>query len=85
MNAHLKAQLLRFARISVLAFVTALPATGGKVSWASLFALLAGAAEAGLRQVIPVKEVPTVTAVLAGAAAAVAPPTTDPAPPTAKG
>lgn len=65
MSAHAKAQALRFVRISVLAFFSALPATGGKVSWASLFALGAGALETGLREMVPVKPLPTVDSVLA--------------------
>lgn len=61
MSAHLKAQLLRFARVSALAFLTALPADGGSISWSSLWALAAGAAEAGLRQLLPVKPLPFVS------------------------
>ena len=77
MSAHLKAQVLRFVRTSGLAFVAMLLATGGHVGWSSLWAMLAGAAETGLRQLVPVAPVPTVSAVPA--------PPTDPAPPTAKG
>ena len=81
MSAHLKAQALRFIRISALAFLTALPVDGGKVTWASLFALAAGAAEAALRQVLPVKPIPAVSAVLADAEEVVAPSQTPPADP----
>lgn len=63
MSAHLRAQLLRFARATGYAFVAALIATGGNVSWWDLLALLAGAAESGLRQVFQVQEVASVTAV----------------------
>lgn len=62
MSAHLKEQLLRFARVSALAFLAALPATGGRVSWSSLFALGAGAVETGLRELAPTAPVPMVSA-----------------------
>lgn len=65
MTAHVKAQALRFARVSALAFVAALFQTGGKLGWASLWAMIAGAGETGLRELLPVKSVPTVDAVLA--------------------
>lgn len=81
MSAHLKAQALRFVRTSGLAFVALLLATGGHVGWSSLWAMLVGAAETGLRELMPVESKPTVTAVLADPSQ----PTTDPAPPTAKG
>lgn len=74
LTVHTRAQLLRFARVSALAFVAGLLTTGGKVSWASLWALAAGAAETGLRQLLPVKALPAVTAVLADAEKAVTPP-----------
>ncbi len=73
MSAHVKAQLLRFVRTSGLAFMAMLLASGGHIGWPSLWAMLVGAGETGLRQLLPVKSVPTVDAVLA-----------DPAPP-AKG
>lgn len=86
LTPHVKAQLLRFARVSALAFVAALFQTGGRFGWASLWAMIAGAGETGLRQVLPVKSIPTVSAVLADAEKAVSPvpPPADPAPP-AKG
>ena len=65
LTPHVKAQLLRFARVSALAFVAALFQTGGRFGWASLWAMISGAGETGLRQLLPVKPVPTVTAVLA--------------------
>jgi len=65
--AHAKAQLLRFVRTSALTFVASLFMTGGHVGWSSLWAMLAGAGETGLREVLPVAPVPTVA--------------TDPAPP----
>lgn len=61
MSAHLQAQLLRFLRISGYAFVVALAATGGHVTWATLWSLAAGAAEAGLRQAFRTAPVPQVT------------------------
>jgi hypothetical protein len=79
-SAHLRAQALRFVRTSGLAFAAMLLATGGHVGWSSLWAMLVGAGETGLRQLMQVEPKPTVTAVLADP-----PPTTDPAPPTAKG
>lgn len=82
---HARAQLLRFARVSALAFAAGLLTTGGKVSWASLWALAAGAAETSLRQLLPVKPIPTVSAVLADAEEAATPPPADPTPPPAKG
>lgn len=60
MSAHLKAQLLRFARATAYAFVAALLATGGHVGWWDLLTLLAGAAEAGLRQVFRTAPLPEV-------------------------
>lgn len=63
MSAHLKAQLLRFVRATGYAFIAALLATGGNLRWWDLLTLLAGAAEAGLRQVFQVQEVATVTTV----------------------
>lgn len=78
MSAHVKAQALRFLRVSALAFVAALFQTGGRFGWASLWAMIAGAGETGLRQLLPVKPVPTVSAVLAD------PPPSSTAPP-AKG
>lgn len=65
MSAHLKAQALRFVRVSVLAFAAGLLASDGQLSWPSLWALAAGAAEAGLRQAFPVRPVPSVTSVFA--------------------
>jgi hypothetical protein len=79
-SAHLRAQALRFVRTSGLAFVALLMATGGHVGWSSLWAMLVGAGETGLRQLMQVESKPTVTAVLADPS-----PTIDPAPPTAKG
>lgn len=82
MSAHLKEQLLRFARVSALAFVGSLAMTGGKVDLASLWALLPGALESGYRQVFQVAPVPIVTAV--PAPVETPPATADPVPP-AKG
>ncbi len=65
MSAHVKAQLLRFLRVSGYAFVAQVLATGGLVGWSSLWSLAFGAAEAGLRQLLPVKPIPAVAAVLA--------------------
>jgi len=62
-TGHLKAQLLRFVRTSGLAFAASLLATGGHVSWSSLWVLLVGAGETGLRELMPVAPLPTVTAV----------------------
>lgn len=81
MSAHLKAQALRFVRTSGLAFVALLLATGGHVGWSSLWAMLVGAAETGLRELMPVESKPTVTAVLADPP----PPAAEATPPTAKG
>jgi hypothetical protein len=61
MSAHLTAQLLRFVRTTGLAFAASLLATGGQVSWSSLWVLLVGAGETGLRELVPVAPVPTVT------------------------
>lgn len=87
LTPHVKAQILRFVRVSALAFLASLPLTGGKISWSSLWALGAGAFETGLRQLLPVKEIPAVTAVLADATPAAAKPTPPPVdpPPPAKG
>lgn len=66
MSAHVKAQLLRFVRTSGLAFVSAFLMTGGRwPGWAGLWALLAGAGETGLRELLPVKPIPSVSSVLA--------------------
>lgn len=62
MSPHLKAQALRFARVTGYAFVAALLATGGNIRWWDVLTLLAGAAEAGLRQLAPTAPVPAVTA-----------------------
>lgn len=57
--AHARAQLLRFVRVSALALVVQLLAAGGTwPGWSGLWSLLAGAAEAGLRQVLPVRPLP---------------------------
>lgn len=69
MSAHLKAQLLRFVRTSGLALAASLLATDGHVSWSSLWVLIVGAGEVGLRELIPVAPLPTVTAVPASPAA----------------
>jgi hypothetical protein len=61
MSAHAKAQALRFLRATGYAFITALVATGGKLSWWDLLTLGAGAAESGLRQVFQVQPLPFVT------------------------
>lgn len=83
MSAHVRSQVLRFVRVSVLAFLTSLPVDGGSVSWSSLWALAAGAAETGLRQLLPVKPLPAVASVPAAAAPAAQPPQEPPAAPTA--
>ena len=63
--AHVQAQVLRFVRVSVLALVVQLLASGGTwPGWAGLWSLGAGALETGLRQVLPVKPLPAVEAVL---------------------
>lgn len=60
-DGHVQAQVFRFVRVSGLAFVSQYLATNGHVpGWWSLWALGAGAAEAGLRQVFPVKPIPAV-------------------------
>lgn len=74
MSAHATAQVLRFARATAYAFVPAFLATGGHLRWWDLLTLLAGAAEAGLRQVFPVTPIPAVSAVLADPPAAAPPP-----------
>ena len=51
MSAHLREQLLRFARVSAEAFVVAFLATDGHVGWSSLASLAVGALETGYRQV----------------------------------
>ncbi len=65
MSAHLKAQVLRFARTTSYAFVAAFVATGGHLSWWQLLSLAAGAVETGLRELSPVEPAPTVSSVLA--------------------
>lgn len=77
MSAHLKAQALRFVRLTALAFAASLLMTGGNVGWSSLWSLLVGAGETALRELIPVESKPTVTAVPAGA-----PPATGTTPPS---
>jgi hypothetical protein len=64
-NAHVKAQALRFVRIAALAFVAQFFAAGQTVSWENLLALVAGAAEVGIREMFPTKAIPTVASVLA--------------------
>lgn len=61
MSAHAKAQALRFLRTSALAFAAQLLATDGHVSWSSLWVLLVGAGETGLRQLMQVTPVSAVT------------------------
>lgn len=65
MNAHVRAQLARFARMTGLALATAFMAQGGTLpgTWRSLWVLLPGAAEVLLRELVPVAPLPTVTAV----------------------
>jgi hypothetical protein len=76
-SAHLRAQALRFARISVYALLAQLALTGFSwPGWAGLWALVPGALETGLRQMMPTKPIPAVTAVLAA-------PPEPPAPPAA--
>lgn len=65
MSAHLKEQLLRFARVSWWAFVVSVIATGGHVNWSSLASLAVGALETGYRQIVKVEPTPTVTSELA--------------------
>jgi hypothetical protein len=64
----MKAQAWRFVRYAGGALLTALIATGFRVSWADLLALVVGAAEVAYRQMYP-------TVPIAGAAA---PPTAPP-------
>lgn len=63
MGPHARSQILRFLRVSAMAFVASLFTTGGKIGWSSLWAMVAGAGETGLRQVWPVKPVPSVASV----------------------
>lgn len=65
MGPHARSQILRFLRVSAMAFVASLFTTGGKIGWSSLWAMVAGAGETGLRQVWPVKPVLQVSSVLA--------------------
>jgi hypothetical protein len=64
-NAHVRAQVLRFARMTGLALGTAFMAQGGTLplTWRSLWVLLPGTAEVLLRELVPVSPLPTVTAV----------------------
>lgn len=57
--AHRRAQVLRFLRITALAFVPLLAGTGVRwPGWAAAWPLLAGAAEVVMRQYLPVKAIP---------------------------
>ena len=59
MSTHLRAQLLRFGRISILAFVGQLATTGeASLGWKTVGALAAGAVETGIREVWPVNPIP---------------------------
>ncbi len=59
MNPHLQAQLLRFVRLTVLAFLGQLAVTGTEnLGWKSLAALAVGAIEAAVRQIWPVAPLP---------------------------
>jgi hypothetical protein len=64
-SAHLRAQALRFARMTGLALGTAFMAQGGTLplTWRSLWVLLPGTAEVLLRELVPVAPLPVVTAV----------------------
>jgi len=77
MSPHLKAQLLRFARFTALAFAADFLARGGQVSWGSIWTVLPGAVEAGIRQAFPVAPLPT------GSAAPAPAPEDPPTPPGA--
>lgn len=57
MSAHTEAQLYRFGRTTAYAFLAALAANSGKLSWWDLLSLAAGSAETGLRQVYRVSRV----------------------------
>lgn len=62
MSAHLRAQALRFVRVTAYALLAQLTLTGGTwPGWAGLWSLLPGALETGLRQVLPVKAIPAAT------------------------
>ncbi len=63
-SPHAREQVLRFVRVSALALVVQVAASGGRVSWPSLWALAAGTAEAALRQACPTAPVERVTSVL---------------------
>jgi hypothetical protein len=60
-SPHLKSQVLRFLRTSGLALVAILAADGWHVNASNLWAILVGAAETGLRELIPVAPLPFVT------------------------
>lgn len=63
MSAHVRSQLLRFARISVLAFAGQVAVVGAShLTWTTVGALAAGAVETGFRQVRPVKPLPAAAA-----------------------
>jgi hypothetical protein len=60
-SAHVRAQILRFARVSAYALIAQLLLTGfAWPGWAGLWSLVLGAAETGLRQALPVKPLPRV-------------------------
>lgn len=65
MSAHVRAQLLRFARLTAASLAAEYLRAGGHLplTWATLWVLLPGTAETALRQALPVKPLPRVTAV----------------------
>lgn len=65
MSPHVRAQALRFARVSLLALGASYVVAGRWPGWAGLWALVPGALEAGLRQMLQTEPVATVTSVLA--------------------
>jgi hypothetical protein len=75
-NAHAKAQLLRFGRLTVAAAFAEYLRQGGHLplTWSTAWVLLPGTAETVLRQVRKVKSVPAEPWVTSVPAATVEPP-----------
>jgi hypothetical protein len=74
MSTHLHEQILRFARISTLAFLGQLAVTGfSHIGWSVLGSVAVGAVETGVREVWPVMPLPS-------GSHAVQPPGSGPAP-----
>ncbi len=65
MSAHVRAQLLRFARLTGASVMAEYLRQGGHLplTWATLWVLLPGALETLLRQTARVEPAPTVTVV----------------------